>query len=562
MQRLTEQLKARARKLSGHDGWSAAVDLAKAGRAAGALIKDRGQAAASSLSVSSASDRILRGSIRYATVEPRLDRTVYEGNAAHVSAALDEAGLEWWWVDGVAHPARRVLAVSRSDRAAALNALSAYAASLPGAACLRAARAGNVSAGVVATGRRGLQSLAKEPWIRVGVPLHFEDSERFLGMEYGCDLEFWTRSEDEALTAPRPNRAAAELEGEWARLVPAVRDGRKVLIPAAFAQTMLDDVTFPIDVVYTWVDGDDPVWRAKKAEASGDGAPVGLHQEATHEARFRSRDELRYSLRSLDDFAPWVNHVYLVTDGQRPDWLDQANPRITVVDHREIFPDDGRLPVFNSNAIISRLHHIPGLSEHFIYMNDDVFLGQPVAPQDFFLASGLAKVSPSKNRRPFGAPSVDVEPHMNLTRNIRELLQRQTGRTVSRAIKHTPHPMLRSVLAELEELFPEAYDRTTRHAFRHHQDIVADQLHHYYAQIAGKAVPGELEYAYVNVLDDAYAPRLRDLAHRRDIAAFCLNDAPVEGAKPIGDGIVDVILSGYFPAFSEFESSRDRSNES
>src|SRR5699024_8230192 len=143
-----------------------------------------------------------------------------------------------------------------------------------------------------------------------------------------------------------------------------------------FDEPMLDDVQFPIDVVYTWVDGADPAWLARKAEVSGEVPPEGLHAEATDPARFRSRDELMYSLRSLDDFAPWVRHVYLVTDDHVPHWLNTDDPRISIVDHREIFPDDGRLPVFNSNAIISRLHHIDGLSEHFLYMNDDVMLAR------------------------------------------------------------------------------------------------------------------------------------------------------------------------------------------
>src|SRR5699024_12381344 len=103
-----------------------------------------------------------------------------------------------------------------------------------------------------------------------------------------------------------------------AQLVSAEREGQTVQIPAALDQLMLEDIAFPIDVVYTWVDGADPAWLARKAEASGEGPAPVLHAEATDPARFRSRDWLRYSLRSLDDHAPWVRNIFLVTDQQVP----------------------------------------------------------------------------------------------------------------------------------------------------------------------------------------------------------------------------------------------------
>ncbi len=88
---------------------------------------------------------------------------------------------------------------------------------------------------------------------------------------------------------------------------------------------------------------------------------------------------------------PWVRHVYVVTDRQVPPWLNVEHPQLTVVDHREIFRDPSVLPVFNSHAIESQLHHIPGLSEHYLYLNDDFFFGRPVQPELFFHANGIAK---------------------------------------------------------------------------------------------------------------------------------------------------------------------------
>ncbi|CAG2055193.1 unnamed protein product, partial [Timema podura] len=93
--------------------------------------------------------------------------------------------------------------------------------------------------------------------------------------------------------------------------------------------------------------------------------------------------ELRYSLRSLEKFAPWIRHVFLVTNGQIPYWLNLDNPRLTLVTHEEIFVNLSHLPTFSSPAIETHIHRIHGLSQKFLYLNDDVMLGKEVWPEDF-----------------------------------------------------------------------------------------------------------------------------------------------------------------------------------
>ena len=109
-------------------------------------------------------------------------------------------------------------------------------------------------------------------------------------------------------------------------------------------------------------------------------------------SRFEDNDELRYSLRSVEKHAPWVRHVFIVTNGQIPSWLNLDNERVTVVSHSDIFLNKSHLPTFSSPAIESHLHRIPGLSDWFIYMNDDVLFGRDVWPDDFVAASGAQKV--------------------------------------------------------------------------------------------------------------------------------------------------------------------------
>lgn len=109
-------------------------------------------------------------------------------------------------------------------------------------------------------------------------------------------------------------------------------------------------------------------------------------------SRFEDNEELRYSLRSVERYAPWIRHVFIVTNGQIPSWLNLDNPRVTIVTHQEIFRNLSHLPTFSSPAIETHLHRIPGLSQKFIYLNDDVMFGEEVWPDDFYSHSNGQKV--------------------------------------------------------------------------------------------------------------------------------------------------------------------------
>ncbi|KOX67580.1 N-acetylglucosamine-1-phosphotransferase subunits alpha/beta [Melipona quadrifasciata] len=142
----------------------------------------------------------------------------------------------------------------------------------------------------------------------------------------------------------------------------------------------------PIDVVYTWVNGSDPVFVKNLKEH------VSVMDVNTATSRFSDKDELRYSLRSLEMYAPWVRHVYIVTNGQIPSWLDMDNPKVTLITHEDIFLNKSDLPTFSSPAIESHIHRIPGISDKFLYFNDDVMLGAEVWPEDFITQANGQKV--------------------------------------------------------------------------------------------------------------------------------------------------------------------------
>ena len=131
-----------------------------------------------------------------------------------------------------------------------------------------------------------------------------------------------------------------------------------------------------IDFVIFWVDGSDIEWQKKKALYKG--TPF---QNA--DVRYRDWDILKYWFRAVEEYAPWVNHVYFVADNQKPEWLNWDNPKLSYVDHKDFIPNE-YLPTFQANTIENNIFRISGLSEHFVVFNDDTFINAPITPEYYF----------------------------------------------------------------------------------------------------------------------------------------------------------------------------------
>jgi hypothetical protein len=117
------------------------------------------------------------------------------------------------------------------------------------------------------------------------------------------------------------------------------------------------EIDFEVDAVYMWVDGNDPKIREKRLKYLGM-EQKKLNIQSAAKGRFYDNDELKYSLRSLEKYAPWVRKIYLITDDQVPKWF-KDNPKIKIVDHKDII--DGKyLPTFNSEVIDFNIHKIKG----------------------------------------------------------------------------------------------------------------------------------------------------------------------------------------------------------
>jgi hypothetical protein len=138
---------------------------------------------------------------------------------------------------------------------------------------------------------------------------------------------------------------------------------------------------FPIDLVIPWVDGNDAKWQQEKNKYNTS------NNNDKSDSRYRNWNNLQYVFRSIDKYLPWINKVFFITNGQKPEWLNIAHPKLKWITHQEYMPTK-YLPTFSSIPIELNLHRIKDLSEHFIYINDDIFFLKPQNFLDYFDEEG------------------------------------------------------------------------------------------------------------------------------------------------------------------------------
>ncbi len=494
----------------------------------------------------------IRGHLRTVAVERQLETESMTGrNLDFVIESLRAAGLEPF-VTQVLPGGRSRVGLPREQASAGLRALVAAAGDDPI---------------YLSAPRRPVSPRIHEDLLVLSAPLAGDhgcpvvsihhrvfdpDAHTQVAAGWACELAFWADDGAGGLIAEDGDPVSSE--------VPAVERRPAELTTAAgpqpsfapFTLRRTFDVTFPVDAVYLWVDGSDPAWQARRAAAM-DEVPDPVHTDAGGDQRFRQHDELRYSLRSLERHAPWIRHVYLVTDQQVPGWLDTTSGDITVVDHGELFAGGGVAPSFNSHALHSRLHHIDGLADHYLYLNDDVLFGRAVTPSDFFHSNGTSQFFTSRATIPAG-PILDTDPPVTAARKrVRDLVVADFGAAPAQAMQHTPVPQQRQLMLELEERFPEEFARTASNRFRDQSDIEPGWLHHYYGYHLGRTVPGTIRYGYFNVGTWDAISRLPRLLETRGAQVFCLNDDQGEVPLQVMRDAMQELLDRYFPRPGRFE---------
>ncbi len=251
-------------------------------------------------------------------------------------------------------------------------------------------------------------------------------------------------------------------------------------------------------------------------------------------------------MRSLHLFAPWVRRIHLVTAGQVPPWLDTSHDRIRVVDHRDILPASA-LPTFSSHAIETRLHAVPDLADHFVYVNDDVFLGRPRRPEHFFSPGGQYAAFVADHRA-VGLPGTDDRPYLTAAQNNRRVLADAFGVTLTKTMMHSPHPQRRTTLEEIAARFPEEVERTTQAPFRSGTDLsLLSSFAQNYGLITGQAFRAGAHHGYVDLGHQQLPVQLKQML-KRDRDFFCIADNLLSAFdEERADGLLHDFLEEYFP---------------
>lgn len=243
---------------------------------------------------------------------------------------------------------------------------------------------------------------------------------------------------------------------------------------------MRNEEAFDIDVVITWVNGNDPVLSAKRAGYMSN-TPLLLADDIAGTTRYVERGEIHWCIHSINKFMPWVRRIYIVTDGQDPK-VESKIP-VEIVDHTIIFQGyEQYLPTFNSLSIETMLWRIPGLSEHFVYFNDDVLVCRSIPPNIFFPQRGhvcchghKASIFWTKFRY-FFKYITGKSCRVNHVKQMIHAAEIIGGTHSFIRLSHTPHPMLLSTLRQFYDSHPEKLIQNIRNRFRSIEHFRTDEI--------------------------------------------------------------------------------------
>lgn len=337
-------------------------------------------------------------------------------------------------------------------------------------------------------------------------------------------------------------------------------------------------MNYNIDFVVTWLDSTDPQWQANYIKYKH------IENGRTESARFRDWGLFKYWFRSIELYAPWVNKIFLVTNGKFPDWINENHPKLVLVKHSDYIPEKF-LPTFNSRTIEMFLHHIPGLSEHFVYFNDDCYLNSPITPEYYFkdglpcdcnketifnvptytkqdkfetymsLLADIGVINAHFARYLTARKSMKrwYGPHLGIKGIRQSLIMGRKYKFVGFAWRHWEMPFLKSIFSEVWEKEPELLENSCT---RFRQDVSLNSYIFRYWQFAtNKFYPTNLNHGRcISLVKDNYehiSNTLKDTAFK----SLCLNDVPIctDDESYNFRRHVQILLKAKFPDKSAFE---------
>lgn len=332
-----------------------------------------------------------------------------------------------------------------------------------------------------------------------------------------------------------------------------------------------------IDFVVTWLDSSDPVWQKQYELYKNEKGDKG-------KARFREMNIFQYWFRAIERYAPWVHKIYLITNGKFPEWINKNNPKLELVRHEDYMPADC-LPTFNSCAIELYMNRIKGLSENFVYFNDDTLLNGPITP-DYFFKNGLpcdynketcfnVPIYTRKEKFSIYMSMLSdigiINAHFNRWETVRKSPWRWFGwhlgikglimsfilmkqrLFVGFSNYHTEQAYLKSTFDEAWEKEPE-FLRSSCTRFR--EDVIANPYLFRYWQFAKNTFyPRKKRFATFHFFNKSVIEDIQKTLFDENVATICLNDSsicPDEDFEVIDSQLIR-LLNQKYPKKSSFE---------
>lgn len=308
-----------------------------------------------------------------------------------------------------------------------------------------------------------------------------------------------------------------------------------------------------IDFVVTWLDSSDPEWQREYNKYKG----ITTTGDKS-KARYRDWDLFKYWFRAVENYAPWVNKVFLITNGTFPKWINPGNPKLVLVKHSDYIPEQF-LPTFNSRTIEFYMNRIKGLSEHFVYFNDDMYINAPVTPEYYF-KEGLPCDCNSETF--FNVPKYNPIDRFNITLSMmvdigvlnahfdrREVIRHsprrwfgthlskvgllnslymkclQSERFVGFNWRHVEQPYLKSVF---DEIWKKEAEMLSESSTRFRGEATLNPYIFRYWQFAtNKFHPVRLKHARKYRVVKEHIPKILRAIQDSKISSLCINDTPL-----------------------------------
>ncbi len=298
-----------------------------------------------------------------------------------------------------------------------------------------------------------------------------------------------------------------------------------------------------VDFVLLWVDGNDPEWLKdfnRHKDIEGD----------RRVTRYRDWNNLQYLFRAFENFTPWVNKIYFVTYGHLPKWLNIRHPKLVVVNHGD-YLDKENLPVFSSHSLEIGFHKIKGLSDNFVYFNDDMFLTKKISYDRFFknglpIDTAIGNIMHQGDISHIICNNIDVinkyfDKYTVIKNHFFKWFNPKYGFHLFRTLflmpwhtftgfygYHQPQPFLKKTYEELWKKEPELLERVSKNKFRCSSDV-NQYLFRYWQLVKGEFYPEsykithkDSKYIELYTMEDVQMAAKDILSGKFDM--YCPND--------------------------------------